>query len=123
MSYGRLSSGKAVDPTQRTVAQVRCAEASALKQPGVRYPRVIAGHSAVLGAALRLMPGGVGGGTMQPGEFVPRRKTRPFLRPKCPACGALMWLAHIEPDKPRHDRRTFECPRCQEQITKVVKYR
>jgi hypothetical protein len=44
-------------------------------------------------------------------------------RPECPACGAPMWLARIEPDEPDHDRRTFECPRCQDEVTEVVKYR
>jgi transcription elongation factor Elf1 len=29
-----------------------------------------------------------------------------------------MWLVSIEPDKTDFDRRTFECPRCQE--VKVV---
>ena len=44
-------------------------------------------------------------------------------RPGCPRCGEVMWLAYIEPDKPDHDKRTFECPRCQHEITDVVKYR
>jgi transcription elongation factor Elf1 len=34
-----------------------------------------------------------------------------------------MWLDHIEPDKPQHDRRTFECPRCQHIESVVVKYK
>jgi len=35
-----------------------------------------------------------------------------------------MWLAWIEPDeKPDHDKRVFECPRCQYEITEIVKYR
>jgi transcription elongation factor Elf1 len=42
--------------------------------------------------------------------------------PNCPKCGAQTWLAHIEPDEPDHDRRTFECPRCQHERTVVVKY-
>jgi ssDNA-binding Zn-finger/Zn-ribbon topoisomerase 1 len=44
-------------------------------------------------------------------------------RPACPKCGWAMWLARIEPDKPEHDKRTFECPRCDYQETIVVKYR
>jgi hypothetical protein len=44
-------------------------------------------------------------------------------RPLCPKCGAQMWLATIEPDRPDHDRRTFECPRCQTEKTEVVKYK
>jgi transcription elongation factor Elf1 len=31
-----------------------------------------------------------------------------------------MWLVSIEPDKTNHDRRTFECPRCQELAVVVV---
>lgn len=43
--------------------------------------------------------------------------------PNCPQCGDLMWLSRIEPDKPDHDRRTFECPNCEHTQTAVVKYR
>ena len=32
--------------------------------------------------------------------------------PPCPECGCMMWLKRIEPVKPGHDERTFECPRC-----------
>jgi hypothetical protein len=31
-----------------------------------------------------------------------------------------MWLIRIEPDKSRYARRTFECPRCKNQITEVI---
>jgi hypothetical protein len=34
-----------------------------------------------------------------------------------------MWLARVVPDKADHDKRTFECPRCQDEVTEVVKYR
>jgi hypothetical protein len=44
-------------------------------------------------------------------------------RPVCPECGAEMWLATIEPERPDHDRRTFECPRCQTEKIEVVKYK
>ena len=44
-------------------------------------------------------------------------------RPPCPRCGTQMWISNIEPDKPSHDRRTFECPRCQWEVTEVVKFR
>ena len=55
-------------------------------------------------------------------------QTRPRLRlaglPFCKSCGAQMWLASIEPaDKPNHDKRTFECPRCQEETVEIVKYK
>ena len=34
-------------------------------------------------------------------------------RPPCSRCGALTWLARIEPaGEPSHDVRTFECPDC-----------
>jgi predicted RNA-binding Zn-ribbon protein involved in translation (DUF1610 family) len=58
---------------------------------------------------------------MRPFHFIP--STQQIALPKCPACGALMWLASIEPDKPDYDRRSFECPRCQEELVEVVKYR
>jgi hypothetical protein len=41
-------------------------------------------------------------------------------RPDCPLCAAQMYLARIEPEKPGHDLRTFECPRCQHVETAVV---
>ena len=44
-------------------------------------------------------------------------------RPACPACATPMWLARIEPYKPDHDSRTFECPLCQHEQTAIVKYR
>jgi hypothetical protein len=31
-----------------------------------------------------------------------------------------MWLIRIEPDKFGFARRTFECPRCQNQVTEVI---
>ena len=45
-------------------------------------------------------------------------------RPRCENCDAAMWLASIEPDdKSDHDRRVFECPRCQHQMIEAVKFR
>jgi hypothetical protein len=44
-------------------------------------------------------------------------------RPLCAKCGTYMWLSLIEPDKPGHDHRTFECPRCQHETAEVVKFR
>ena len=43
--------------------------------------------------------------------------------PFCPKCSARMWLARIEPDEPGHDKRTFECPQCENVVSEVVKYR
>ena len=34
-----------------------------------------------------------------------------------------MMLARIEPDKPGHDKRTFECPECQHIEIVLVKYK
>ena len=43
--------------------------------------------------------------------------------PKCQKCGSIMWLVQIEPDAPDRDRRTFECPRCENVVSETVKYR
>jgi hypothetical protein len=40
--------------------------------------------------------------------------------PKCTACGVSMWLTRIEPDKPDHDKRTFECQACGSTTTAIV---
>jgi hypothetical protein len=58
---------------------------------------------------------------MRPYQFLP--PPQQIALPTCAKCDALMWLASIEPDKPGHDRRTFECPKCQEVLVEVVKYR
>ena len=44
-------------------------------------------------------------------------------RPLCPKCAQMMWLTRIEPEKPDHDQRTFECWECDYTETVVVKYR
>ncbi len=44
-----------------------------------------------------------------------------IARPRCPQCRARMWLSHIEPDEPSHDRRTYECIVCGHEMVKVVK--
>jgi len=43
--------------------------------------------------------------------------------PICRKCGATMGLARIEPDEPAHDKRTFECPQCNNLVSQIVKYR
>ena len=43
-----------------------------------------------------------------------------FRRPACPTCGTRMLLVRIFPDKPGHEQRTFECPRCADEITEIV---
>jgi DNA-directed RNA polymerase subunit RPC12/RpoP len=42
------------------------------------------------------------------------------VRPVCSKCGAPMWLIRIEPQKPDCALRTFECPRCQNQMMEVI---
>lgn len=53
-------------------------------------------------------------------EFI---RLQQIKRPHCANCSAHMWLIRIEPDEPRYDRRTFECPQCAHQLTETVKYR
>ena len=49
---------------------------------------------------------------------------RPELElPECVKCGAQTWIAQIEPDKPDYDKRTYECPACENVVIEVVKYR
>ena len=43
-------------------------------------------------------------------------------RPSCPKCGTAMWLSHITPDRPSHDRRTFECPACDHSVKVIIEY-
>lgn len=43
--------------------------------------------------------------------------------PSCPKCGIQMRLSRIEPDKPGHDLRNYECPACHHGESMVVKYR
>ena len=51
-------------------------------------------------------------------------RTRDYWqRPAVKAAGQSTWLVAIEPDSPDHDKRTFECPRCQDVVVKVVKYK
>jgi ribosomal protein S27AE len=46
-----------------------------------------------------------------------------IAHPTCLRCGAPMWLTRIEPDKPDHDRRTFECKACSNVVVEVIKFR
>ena len=64
------------------------------------------------------IPDGLGG--MRPYQVFPKRRMIPH--PYCDLCDADMWLTCIEPDKPHHDRRTFECPRCQHVKVEIVNY-
>src|ERR1700757_777409 len=39
--------------------------------------------------------------------------------PSCPKCGTRMLLVHIFSDSPGHDQRTYECPRCEHEVTEI----
>jgi len=43
-----------------------------------------------------------------------------IVAPSCPRCGTRMLLICILPDKPGHDQRTYECPRCEHEITEII---
>ena len=43
--------------------------------------------------------------------------------PRCTQCGVPMWLTRLEPGKPDHDKRTFECKACVASVTEIVKYK
>jgi predicted RNA-binding Zn-ribbon protein involved in translation (DUF1610 family) len=46
-------------------------------------------------------------------------------RPNCPRCGTRMMLARIRPvaGKSNHDERTFDCPKCGNEVIEVVKFK
>jgi endogenous inhibitor of DNA gyrase (YacG/DUF329 family) len=46
-----------------------------------------------------------------------------IIRPSCPTCGTRMSLVRIFPDKPGYDQRTFECPRCEHEVTEIVRFK
>jgi hypothetical protein len=46
-----------------------------------------------------------------------------LVDPLCPTCDCVMWVSEIEPAKPRYDRRTYVCPRCQHVEVMVVQFR
>ena len=39
--------------------------------------------------------------------------------PSCPKCGTRMVLVHIFPDRLGRDQRTYECPRCEHEVTEI----
>ena len=55
---------------------------------------------------------------MRASFFIPRPQIGEY--PKCAKCSAQMWISRIEPDKPDHDKRTFECPACDGVMTAIV---
>ena len=42
------------------------------------------------------------------------------VRPVCSKCGTPLWLTRIAPDNLGFARRTFECPRCKNQISEII---
>jgi hypothetical protein len=44
----------------------------------------------------------------------------PIERPWCPKCQGRMMLARIEPGPNHSDLRTFECPKCEHVLKRVV---
>ena len=52
-----------------------------------------------------------------------QQSSQEIERLECTNCGEPMWLTHIEPDEPDHDRRTFECLACGNSKTEIVKFR
>ena len=57
---------------------------------------------------------------MPPFEYAPTIPNR-YDRPRCPKCAKQMYLAHMEPNQPGFDLRTFECPSCEHSESIVIK--
>jgi transposase-like protein len=45
-----------------------------------------------------------------------------IVRPNCPTCGTRTALVRIFPDRPGYDQRTYECQRCEHELTEVVRF-
>lgn len=45
-----------------------------------------------------------------------------MTRPACPRCAGRMLLPRLDPEKPGHDTRTFECSKFQRCESVVVQY-
>jgi ssDNA-binding Zn-finger/Zn-ribbon topoisomerase 1 len=58
-----------------------------------------------------------------PSSDIGQSNPKEIERPPCSKCGTPMMLARIEPDEPDHDKRTYECPKCEHAETVVVKYK
>jgi transposase-like protein len=43
--------------------------------------------------------------------------------PSCPRCGARMALVHTFLDRNGYDQRTYECSRCDYEVTETVQFR
>jgi DNA-directed RNA polymerase subunit M/transcription elongation factor TFIIS len=43
--------------------------------------------------------------------------------PSCPKCGTRMMLILILPERRGYDLHTYECPRCEHEITETIEIR
>ena len=43
--------------------------------------------------------------------------------PSCPKCGTRMLLIRIFPDRPGYDQRTYDCPRCEHEVTEIMEFK
>jgi hypothetical protein len=48
-----------------------------------------------------------------------------IVRPACPKCGTRMMLAGVSylQGRPDHDERTFDCPKCENELSEIVKFK
>ena len=60
---------------------------------------------------------------MTAASFNPGRPPQVIERPPCTECGQPMYLTRIEPDKPGHDLRHFECALCGHSTSQVVQFK
>jgi predicted RNA-binding Zn-ribbon protein involved in translation (DUF1610 family) len=62
-------------------------------------------------------------GAMQPIQATPSMLG--MWRPACPQCGTRMMLARIAPvpNHPDYDRRSFDCPKCGNEHSEVIKFK
>jgi hypothetical protein len=51
----------------------------------------------------------------------PAAYSKSIERPACPSCKTAMMLARIDMDAPDHDKCTFYCPGCENELSVVVK--
>ena len=42
--------------------------------------------------------------------------------PSCPRCGARMLLVRILPHASGYEQRTYECPRCDHEVTEIIQF-
>jgi hypothetical protein len=55
-----------------------------------------------------------------PEHYRPEPSLLPIERPRCPNCNGRMTLAWIEHGPDHSDLRTFECPKCEQVLKKLV---